>query len=535
MSNTVPITFDAKLDGIISKLGNLESIAKSIGGKMGGNLGAGIAGGMAAAGTMIVAKLAEMGIQAGIAMGKAVAQGLKDSVMMAGDAQESISRFNALFKDQAAAAEAWADSLAESVGRSSLAIKEGMSSFQAFFIGLGFGGKEARQMSQQLQELSLDFASFNNLSDEESMERFISALSGSSEVMDKFGVNIKEAALAQKGITESSTEAEKAVARLNIIMEAMGAQGAIGDATKTAGSFNNQMKRVTAQIDTIYVEIGQKLVPILESMGDGIFFVVGELGDMAKAAVDAGIALTEGLGGDAVNDNSEALVVVFARLTAGVKRMAAELKVLWVQTKQWADLMLKIGKASGGVMGLLLPDGWDSNELDKELFNAREDRDAVETGDAAADRTLAEFRAKRGKKPRTSSAGASPGPPAGVAAAAASEEASKEKEQRKAKGGGSDFYQEWLKANGRTSPTSSMPQGSHPAWQAMRGNNPAADLYARSSAQFRNIQNRGQGAQVADGGTEKETAKNTKKTADKLGEWIDRGSPVTTTTGARFA
>lgn len=40
------------------------------------------------------------------------------------------------------------------------------------------------------------------------------------------------------------TEQEKALARLNIIARAMGDQGAIGDAVKTAGSFTNQMKRL---------------------------------------------------------------------------------------------------------------------------------------------------------------------------------------------------------------------------------------------------------------------------------------------------
>src|SRR5690606_31067061 len=106
--------------------------------------------------------------------------------------------------------------------------------------GLGFGAEQSRKFSQQLAQLALDFASFNNMSDAEAQQRFISALSGSSEVLDMFGVNIKQAALEQEllqqGVKKAWTEVseqEKAVARLSIIMRSMTDQGAVGDAVRT--------------------------------------------------------------------------------------------------------------------------------------------------------------------------------------------------------------------------------------------------------------------------------------------------------------
>jgi hypothetical protein len=55
-------------------------------------------------------------------------------------------------------------------------VKSGMVSFQAFFQGLGFGGKEAAGMSAKMQALSFDLASFFNIQDENAQRRFLAAL-----------------------------------------------------------------------------------------------------------------------------------------------------------------------------------------------------------------------------------------------------------------------------------------------------------------------------------------------------------------------
>lgn len=204
----------------------------------------------------------------GLGISAAVAAPFIASIKAASDASESINKFRAVFSDQADSAEDWARRTAKAVGRSKVEILDSLSAFQGFFKGLGFGGTEARNLSQQIQGLAIDFASFHNLTDAEAMERFISALSGSSEVLDRFGINTKQVALQQEllrqGIHKSwtaVTEQEKAVARLNIIMQAMTAQGAVGDAVKTAGSFANQMKALQARIHDTAVEIGTTLLP----------------------------------------------------------------------------------------------------------------------------------------------------------------------------------------------------------------------------------------------------------------------------------
>lgn len=175
-------------------------------------------------------------------------------------------------------------------------------------------------MSQQLTELAMDFASFNNLTDDEGISRFLSALSGSSEVLDKFGINTKQAALQQEllalGINKawsSVTEQEKALARMSIITKTMGKQGAIGDATRTAGSFANQMKRLRSSIKDTAIEMGQSLLPFAtrvlkvinaivplvsgfvknnKTLVAGVFAVAGSVAALGVGVIGIGLAFS---------------------------------------------------------------------------------------------------------------------------------------------------------------------------------------------------------------------------------------------------
>jgi hypothetical protein len=204
----------------------------------------------------------------GLAMAGAIGAPLIAAVKIAADAQEGLAKFKSVFGDQADAADAFAQATADAIGRSVHEIRGAMSAYQAFFVGLGFGSEKSLEMSKQMQTLALDFAAFHNLADDESMGRFISAMSGSSEVMDQFGVNLKAAAIDQKflemGInetTQSATEQQKSLARLAIIMDSMGAQGAIGAAARESDSFANRLKALKAEMTDLAVEIGMQLMP----------------------------------------------------------------------------------------------------------------------------------------------------------------------------------------------------------------------------------------------------------------------------------
>ncbi|MBL9164456.1 MAG: hypothetical protein JNL18_17145 [Planctomycetaceae bacterium] len=182
---------------------------------------------------------------------------------------ENLSKFGAVFAEHTAQAQAFTADLADTIGRSESEIRTALSAYQAFGIGLGFSKDKSYELSTTMEKLSLDFAAFHNIQDDEAMQRFVSAMSGSSEVLDQFGINIRQAALQEelfamginKSVTEA-TEAEKTMARLNIVMEAMGEQGAVGAAARESGSFANQLKGLKAEALDLSIAVGNDLMPM---------------------------------------------------------------------------------------------------------------------------------------------------------------------------------------------------------------------------------------------------------------------------------
>lgn len=291
----------------------------------------------------------------------------QDSVRQAGDAQESISRFEQVFGVQADAVDAWAARHTSAVGRSKTATLGSLSSFQSFFVGLGFGNDEASGMSTTLQRLSTDFASFNNMTDDESAGRFISALSGSSEVLDRFGINIKVAALDQEllalgfaGGTAKATEQQKAIARLSVIMKSMTAQGAVGDAVRTAGSYTNRMKAMNAASRDLKESVGGLLLPVLTKMvelmatgAEKISEFVEKRGGIVKVALGF-LAVTAATAASVFVVGK--IISVGAKLVTTLRAIATGQAVVTALSgpKGWAQLAIGIAVAAGATVGIAL-------------------------------------------------------------------------------------------------------------------------------------------------------------------------------------
>jgi len=265
-------------------------------------------------------------------------------VKAAGDAMETLNKFEQVFGTQAKAAGEFADALARSVGRSRYEIRDSLSSLQAFFVGLGFGGEEARKMSQEVEKLTLDFASLYNIQDPEALEKFQSGLAGMSRPLRQYGINLLDSAVQAEALAMGLgkgrgelTEQEKVLARLSIIMKSMTEQGAVGDAIRTAGSFQNRMKALRAQIRDTAVEIGSALLPVVTPLVGKAVEVVKVMGQWIK--------------------EHKAAVVMVAKLVALLGAAGAALVVLGVSMGIFSTVLgglSSIVAVVAGVFGTLV-------------------------------------------------------------------------------------------------------------------------------------------------------------------------------------
>lgn len=269
---------------------------------------------------------------AGAAMlgfGGALAAPFAVSIKAAADLEETMNKFNVVFGENAKQVKEWGDTFAAEVGRSRQQIADFLSSAQDLLVPIGFESGAAEELSKDLTRLAVDLASFNNMADADVMRDLQAALTGSGEVMKKYGVLVSEAAVKQELLNQgldpkTADNTQKAMARLNIIMR--GTTAAQGDAIRSAGSFTNQMKALKASVSDAAAEVGTALLPVVTPL-------VSKVVEVTKEAAAW------------ITKNHET-VVVLAEVTAAVVAVGGALVIL-------GGTVQAVSVAIGGINTLL--------------------------------------------------------------------------------------------------------------------------------------------------------------------------------------
>lgn len=227
------------------------------------------------------------------ALGAAAAVPIIASIKAASQAQETMSKFNVVFGKNADAMKKWGDEFSSAVGRGKTEVAGFLAGTQDLLVPLGLAGDEAEAMSKKVVQLAYDLGSFQNVADDDALRDLHAALTGSGEVMKKYGVVVNEARVKQELLNmkldpKTATEAQKAMARFNIILA--GTTAAQGDAIRTSDSFANSWKRLKATIFEAAVELGEKFLPfatqLVSALSEAIL-VVGNFGTSGTGAFDS--------------------------------------------------------------------------------------------------------------------------------------------------------------------------------------------------------------------------------------------------------
>ena len=193
------------------------------------------------------------------------------ALKFASDAEEMQDKSEAVFQDLTGDIREWADTTADEINRSALQLEEYAVSLADTLVPMGFARDRAAEFSQTLTELAVDLASFNNIAEDRALQALQSGLVGNTRALRQFGVVINQSRLEQElmneGMAESvqaATEQEKAMARLNLIMQ--DTQDAQGDAARTSDSFRNQLRGLRAEAEELAAEFGEVLIPVASDL-----------------------------------------------------------------------------------------------------------------------------------------------------------------------------------------------------------------------------------------------------------------------------
>lgn len=254
----------ATLKMIMEAEDRASGIIKGVGGTIGG----------------VMANIAKVAV-AGFATAGAAAIGFTaKAVTMGSDAEESLSKFQAVFGPFADQYQSAFEEMGSALNRNKFDLIEWAGNLQDTFVPMGFAREQAASMTEELVQLSVDVASFSNKLEADVIRDFQSALVGNTETVRKYGIVITQvsldAELLRMGIeggVNAATEQQKVMARMNLIMA--GTTDAQGDAARTANSWSNQMRGLKATISETVTEIGVKLLPVVTPL-------LAKIGELAK-------------------------------------------------------------------------------------------------------------------------------------------------------------------------------------------------------------------------------------------------------------
>lgn len=308
-------------------------------------------------GRTVSAKAKTIGNAATLALTAPIAVGAKYAIDAASDVVESTNKVNVVFEKNGAQVVAWSDTMAKSFGISKREALDAAGTFGNLFRAMGIGAGASADLAEHLTELAGDMASFNNANPEDVLLALRSGLTGETEPLRKFGINLNQSRIeaeafslglvkakknqdaikasservslaqldynkavkahgkdseearkaqlalksaqdglnkATKGAVPEMTAAQKAQATYSLIMKDTKLQQ--GDFARSLGSSAANQQRVNAALaDNAKAAVGQQLLPAYHKMLVELGKVAGAFASMGPAGQKTVVALAIGL------------------------------------------------------------------------------------------------------------------------------------------------------------------------------------------------------------------------------------------------
>lgn len=227
----------------------------------------------------------------------------------ASNVEEMENKFNVVFQGMTEEVDAWAANYAAAIGRNKNTIKGFLADNQNMFVGMGMTRAAAAGLSEQMVELALDLASFNNLEEAQAVNALSKALMGESEAAKILGAVLNENTLAMamnelgiEGRFDALSESEKMEVRYQAVL--MQSTDAVGDCARSVDSFKGSQIRLQSATENLKESIGAKLLPIaskfISKFADGASFITSNIDDIMFIVGELAALLIGVLAGKAI-------------------------------------------------------------------------------------------------------------------------------------------------------------------------------------------------------------------------------------------
>lgn len=246
--------------------------------------------------------LAESGQRAGSKLGELIAAGaaaafVATATKSAADLEQAVGGTAAIFGEQAAQLDRFAESAADSVGLSEQAARELTSQLGGALQGYGFTVDEAADKSIRLTTLGADLAATFGGTTREAVDALSSALRGEFDPLERYGVTLNQTLIDQKavalGLAESTSNVDlqaRAQAALALITER--SSQAQGQFAREADTASGQAERAAAKLANAQADLGESFLPIYSKLSQVVGAAAGAFGALPEPVQTGAIALT---------------------------------------------------------------------------------------------------------------------------------------------------------------------------------------------------------------------------------------------------
>jgi len=236
-----------------------------------------------------ISRALDVAVIGGIA---AATTGLVSAIKSASNFAAEYEGVSQVFGKAAESVQAFAKEASRTAGLSQTEALQASKVFGLFATKAGLSASSAADFSTTLVQLAGDLGSFNDVPTEEALAAIQSGLQGQAEPLRKFGVFLDDASLRAEALamkiydgSGALSAQQKMLASYSLILKQTNVQQ--GDYLKYADTFGNSTKTITKELENLQVELGQAVLPALESLLPAVRDLIPVLGAQLKAAIDS--------------------------------------------------------------------------------------------------------------------------------------------------------------------------------------------------------------------------------------------------------
>ena len=290
------------------------------------------------------------------------------SFKMGADFEQAVGKMEVVFEQNSRNIEKWAENSLKNFGLSRATAVEMVADFGALFKGVGINIVKTEEWSRTLVERTMDLANFYNTSVDETINALNAIVTGQTEPLRRFGINMTQATLQEyaysKGIRkkiQDMTEAEKVQLRYNYVVEKTAM--AVGTTARESDTATGQLNKLKESLKELALGFSEHILPIFVPVIEGLNNMIEKFNSLSdgtkKFIVVAGgivasigpVLIALGTVFSAISKINEGLKVVKGAI-GGVQKAGSAISGLLSATGSWGFKEWAI--AIAGVVALLI-------------------------------------------------------------------------------------------------------------------------------------------------------------------------------------